>query len=61
MLEQVNMLDKVEGELFAFSEAVKKSPGFIYFLKNPTVPRGDKVKEVKRNNPQLNHILNTHH
>lgn len=40
------MLERVEGELFAFTEAMKKSPGFQYFLKNPTVSRGDKVKEV---------------
>ena len=40
------MLEKVEGELFAFTEAMKKSPGFSYFLKNPTVSRGEKVKEV---------------
>lgn len=43
------MLEKVEGELFAFTEAMKKSPGFVYFLKNPTVSRGDKVKEVSYN------------
>lgn len=26
--------------------AMKKNPSFAYFLKNPTVPRADKVKEV---------------
>ena len=45
---QIGALDRVEGELFAFTEAMKKSPGFSYFLKNPTVSNGDKVKEVEK-------------
>ena len=38
---------KVEGELMAFNEVLKKSPAFAKFLANPTVPRAEKVKQVR--------------
>ena len=40
------MLEKVEGELLAFSEVLKKSPAFASFLSNPTVPRDAKVAQI---------------
>lgn len=40
------MLDKVEGELLAFSETCKKSLLFSTFLNNPTVPKEVKYNQV---------------
>lgn len=40
------MLDKVESELVAFSEIVKKLPNFASFLENPTISRTEKAAKV---------------
>ena len=44
---KASALEKVEGELLAFNEVLKKSPAFAKFLANPTVPRAEKVKQVR--------------
>ena len=44
--EQAKALDKVEGELAAIGEVLKKLPNFAAFLENPTVSRGDKVAKL---------------
>ena len=31
----------------AFNDVLKKSPAFAKFLANPTVPRAEKVKQVR--------------
>ena len=41
-----NALDKVEVELMAISQSLKKSTSFAAFLYNPTVPRAEKVAKV---------------
>jgi F-type H+-transporting ATPase subunit O len=43
---QVGMLEKVEGELLAFNEVLKKSPAFASFLSNPTINRDAKVTQI---------------
>ncbi len=40
------MLEKVEGELLAFNEVLKKSPAFASFLSNPTINRDAKVTQI---------------
>jgi hypothetical protein len=40
------MLAKVEDELAAFSQVVKKSPAFASFLADPTIPRNEKTAKV---------------
>ena len=43
------MLDKVEGELQAFTNTMKNSPNFAAFLMNPTIPRAEKTTKVNIN------------
>lgn len=43
---KAKLLPKVEEELQAFNSVLKKSPAFALFLKNPTVPRGEKAKAM---------------
>ena len=43
---KAGILEKVEGEMLAFNDVLKKSPAFASFLSNPTVPRGEKVAQV---------------
>ena len=42
------MLDKVEGELQAFTNTMKNSPNFAAFLMNPTIPRAEKTTKVTK-------------
>lgn len=39
-------MEKVEGELLAFRDVVKKSPGLAAFLANPTIPRPEKTSKI---------------
>lgn len=43
---QANALTKVDEELTAFTEAIRKNSSFGKFLANPTVPRAEKVQQV---------------
>jgi F0F1-type ATP synthase delta subunit len=45
---QINALDKVESELFAFVDVLGKSPGLAAYLANPTVAADEKQKQVRR-------------
>lgn len=47
---KANVLDKVEAELSAFHETVKKNNKIGNFLENPTIPRAEKSTKVKSNN-----------
>lgn len=43
---QAKALEKVESELNAFVEVVKKNQGVANFLANPTIPRAEKTAKV---------------
>jgi len=43
---KAGLLEKVEAELTAFSDVVKKNPKIEQFLENPTVPRAEKTQKV---------------
>ena len=43
---QAKALEKVEGELAAVGDILKKMPNFAAYLENPTISRGDKVAKV---------------
>eukprot|EP00599_Poterioochromonas_sp_BG-1_P005828 CAMPEP_0173149682 /NCGR_PEP_ID=MMETSP1105-20130129/10477_1 /TAXON_ID=2985 /ORGANISM="Ochromonas sp., Strain BG-1" /LENGTH=171 /DNA_ID=CAMNT_0014064607 /DNA_START=196 /DNA_END=711 /DNA_ORIENTATION=- len=43
---KAGLLEKVEAELTAFAEVVKKNPKIEQFLENPTVPRAEKTQKV---------------
>ena len=45
---KAGILEKVEGELLAFSITLDRSPNFAAFLSNPTVPRGEKANLVSQ-------------
>jgi len=48
ILKQIGALDRVEGELQAFDDLLKKNPKFAAFIANPTISRSDKAAKVKK-------------
>ena len=43
---QAGLLPKVEAEVLAVSDLLKKSPTFAAYLSNPTIPRAEKITKV---------------
>ena len=43
----MGLLDKVEAELAAVGNIIKKSPNFEAFLENPTISRNEKAAKVR--------------